>query len=331
MNRFKISRRAVYGLLVCILLAAAACRTDNAFVKNMIIHVGDSKFTEDTLVQEVVDDPVFGSYGRLIFPVDKDIPEGTRLKDASALLPGYNYVDPARTVDVVNYMKNEVTHGGTIFFPIYTRYEMEQEPEKENAGLFFFRGEEGRETAIVSAGGGFSYVGAIHDSFPQALELSRRGINAFALIYRPDEKKGTEDLARAIHYLCTHADELDISMDGYSLWGSSSGAKLTAAVGNSGTGMYGEEDHPRPSALVLEYTNIQDISDREPPTYAVVGSADDVTPPAIMQNRIDRIREQGTPAEIEVFPGLLHGFGAGDRTVAAGWIDRSVLFWEGQR
>ena len=43
-----------------------------------------------------------------------------------------------------------------------------------------------------------------------------------------------------------------------------------------------------------------------------------------------RIRAQGTDAEIEVFDGLPHGFGLGEGTVAEGWIDRAVAFWERQ-
>ena len=38
-------------------------------------------------------------------------------------------------------------------------------------------------------------MGAMHDSFPHALELSKLGYNAFALIYRPGD--AYEDLARA--------------------------------------------------------------------------------------------------------------------------------------
>ena len=34
---------------------------------------------------------------------------------------------------------------------------------------------------MCNAGGGFAYVGAMHDSFPHALTLSRMGCNAFAL------------------------------------------------------------------------------------------------------------------------------------------------------
>ena len=49
-----------------------------------------------------------------------------------------------------------------------------------------------------------------------------------------------------------------------------------------------------------------------------------------MQERTRRIRAQGTDAEIEVFKGLPHGFGLGEGTVAEGWIDRAVAFWERQ-
>ena len=47
-----------------------------------------------------------------------------------------------------------------------------------------------------------------------------------------------------------------------------------------------------------------------------------------MKNRIDRIKANGTDAEIEIFQGLSHGFGLGEGTVAEGWIDRAVAFWE---
>ena len=50
-----------------------------------------------------------------------------------------------------------------------------------------------------------------------------------------------------------------------------------------------------------------------------------------MQDRIDRIRANGTPAEIEVFDGMGHGFGLGTGTVAEGWLDRAMAFWEDNR
>jgi hypothetical protein len=47
-----------------------------------------------------------------------------------------------------------------------------------------------------------------------------------------------------------------------------------------------------------------------------------------MEDRINRIKANGTDAEIEVFQGLSHGFGLGEGTVAEGWIDNAIKFWE---
>ena len=47
-----------------------------------------------------------------------------------------------------------------------------------------------------------------------------------------------------------------------------------------------------------------------------------------MENYIARIKKNGTNAQIEVFKGLSHGFGLGQGTVAEGWIDHAVAFWE---
>ena len=43
-------------------------------------------------------------------------------------------------------------------------------------------------------------MGAMQDSFPHALELSKMGYNAFALIYRPGAQTACEDLAIGIYF-----------------------------------------------------------------------------------------------------------------------------------
>ena len=69
----------------------------------------------------------------------------------------------------------------------------------------------------------------------------------------------------------------------------------------------------------------------EPPTYACVGASDGIASYRSMEDYISRIQDNGTNAEIEVFDGLRHGFGLGEGTVAEGWIDRTVSFWEQKR
>ena len=91
------------------------------------------------------------------------------------------------------------------------------DPAKADTGLFFFRGNPGEKFAVCSAGGGFAYVGSIHDSMPHALWLSRHGYTAFTLQYRPDLRSGCADLARAISFIHSRADELDVDPACYSL------------------------------------------------------------------------------------------------------------------
>jgi acetyl esterase/lipase len=170
----------------------------------------------------------------------------------------------------------------------------------------------------------------MHDSFPHCLELSKRGYNAFALIYRPGAQTACEDLARAVAYLHGHADELGVSMDGYSLWGGSAGGRMSAWLGAYGTEAFGEAACPRPAACIVNYTGLSEVTGAEPPTYSAVGTADGIADWRTMQSRIEGIRANGTDAEIEVFDGLPHGFGLGTGTVAEGWIDNAVAFWERQ-
>lgn len=149
----------------------------------------ETVFTVDTKVWYVIDDPAFGDYGRLIFPADKSISDNLTLGEVGNILTWYSYVNPDRTVEIVNYLKEHAVSGEQIFYDIYTEEEKAADVAKEDTGLFFFRGTPGEKFAITNAGGGFAYVGAMHDSFPHALELSKRGYNAFALIYRPAHRQ----------------------------------------------------------------------------------------------------------------------------------------------
>ena len=288
----------------------------------------EGEYTLNTKVTDVINDPAFEDYGRLIFPVDRSIDGGLELQDVGDILIWYNNVNPERTVEIVNYMKNQVTSGEQIFYDIYTDEEKEEDPEKEDTGLFFFRGEPGAKTAVVNAGGGFVYVAAMHDSFPQALELARRGYNAFAPIYRPGADTACEDLARAIAFLHENADELQIDMTDYSLWGGSAGARMAAWLGSYGTEAFGEQAYPAPAAVIMQYTGLSEVTGAEPPTYACVGTNDGIASYRSMEYYISRIQENGTDAEIQVFDGLWHGFGLGEGTDAEGWLDNAVSFWE---
>lgn len=285
-------------------------------------------YTQDTPISEVIHDPVFGEYGRLIFPVNSGYYGGDTLGELS--LTWYNYIDPNKTVEICNYMKSHAEAGDIIFYDIYTDEEKSADPAKANTGLFFFKGNPGGKFAVCNAGGGFAYVGAMHDSFPHALELSKMGYNAFALIYRPGWDTAVEDLARAITFIFDHADELEVDTDCYSVWGGSAGARMAAELGSYGPSGFGGGDLPRPGTVVMQYTGHTEYTKNDPPTYVCVGTSDGIASWRTMQNRLNAMSALGIPTEFHAYEGLPHGFGLGTGTAAEGWIGDAVRFWEAQ-
>ena len=284
--------------------------------------------TASTRVTDVINDPVLGDAARLLFPAEGWYWSGDTLGSLS--YTWYMRLDVHTIVDVVNRLRADAAAGERVFYDIYTEEERRADPAKRDTGLYFFRGDPGAHVAIVSAGGGFAYVGAMQDSFPHCLALSRKGYNAFALVYRPGAQTACEDLARAIAFIYQHEDELGVAMDGYSLWGGSAGARMAAWLGSYGTEAFGERAYPRPAAVIMQYTGLSEVFGNEPPTYSCVGTRDGIASWRTMDRRIRAIKAQGTDAMIEVFEGLPHGFGLGVGTVAEGWLDNAVTFWERQ-
>ena len=112
-------------------------------------------YTAQSKIADVTNDSAFGSYGRLIFPVDEWYYSGENLGDLS--LTWYGCIDPDKTVEICNYFKAHAEAGDVIFYDIYTEAEKHSDPEKEDTGLFFFKGKPGAKFAVCNAGGGFAY------------------------------------------------------------------------------------------------------------------------------------------------------------------------------
>ena len=62
--------------------------------------VDGASFTTDTKIEDVINDPAFEEYGRLIFPVNSSYYSGSTLGDLR--LTWYNNIDPSETVEIVN-------------------------------------------------------------------------------------------------------------------------------------------------------------------------------------------------------------------------------------
>lgn len=111
-------------------------------------------------------------------------------------------------LQTINTMIDYVNEGNRLFYDIYSEADKQADARKNNTGLFFCRGEPGRPFAIICPGGGFSYVGAIHEGFPLAIALSKMDYNAFSIQYRTGGAQvACEDLAQAIDFICATASD----------------------------------------------------------------------------------------------------------------------------
>lgn len=292
--------------------------------------------TDKTKISDIVSNPMFDGFSQFIFPMELPMEISGSISDLTlnnidALLPYHSYIHTQSTIDVISYFQSQEQQGNKIFYDIYTKDEKARVPQKRNTGLFFFKGKPNAPFAIICAGGGFSYVGSIHESMPLALELSNKGYNVFAIQYRTGGLKvATEDLAAGINFVFTHADALQISTDNYSLWGGSAGARMAAYLGSYGTSVFGYPSFPRPVSIIMQYTSYNDYTANDPATFAVVGNDDWIANWKTMQNRINNLNRQGTTTEFHHYPNLGHGFGLGLGTSAEGWSELATAFWERQ-
>ena len=220
-----------------------------------------------------------------------------------------------------------------IAYDIYSTAETEADPSKRKTALFFFRGRPEAPFAVISPGGGFAYVGSVHEGFPYAAEINKRGYNAFVLKYRTGQGGvvATQDMAAALSFIMRNARDLGVATAGYSLWGSSAGARMAASIGSHSAAAYDGDEMPKPVTVVMAYTAHSDRVRSEPPTFVVVGDRDGIAPPSAMKVRVSALGSAGTSVEYHEYQGLPHGFGLGTGTAADGWVGDAVRFWESQR
>lgn len=293
--------------------------------EEMCVHV-----TENDSVLDIVNNPAFVGFGQFLFPRESGEYDKTmQLNNINSLLPYHTHIDPDTTVRVINHMIDDVNDGKTIFYDYYTERQKQNDPSKISTGLFFFRGKAGAPFAIICPGGGFVYVGSIHEGFPYAVELSNKGYNAFVLKYRVgDERKATEDLAAAISYIFENAEMLGVDTKYYSLWGGSAGARMVANIGSLGVASYGGNDLPKPSVIVMAYTGRSNFSKNDPPTFVTVSEDDRIVNEQTVERRVEGMRSAGIDVEYRKYKNAGHGFGLGIGTDAEGWIEYAILFWE---
>ena len=182
--------------------------------------------TESDTIADMVNHPAFAGFGAHLIPRPQAAQSDLPLREVGRLMPWHSHVRPGIVTAALNRMIDDAMTGKAVFYPFHTERE-----KQERTGLLYYRGKPGAPFALIFLGGGFAYVGSLHEGFPLAEVLSRKGYNAFFLQYRTGGPTvAYEDMAAALSWIFRHAEELEVSTQGYSVWGGSAGARMAASI-----------------------------------------------------------------------------------------------------
>jgi ABC-type oligopeptide transport system substrate-binding subunit len=176
-------------MLLSLILILSSCTRENTIAagKDVIeseysVETGEvyNHLTTSNVIRDIVNHPAFIGFGESLLPRDNNSGYyNTQLSNVASLMPYHNHVEPDIVVGAINHMIDETNDEKTIFYDFYTNEQKQQDPSTGKTGLFFYRGKLDAPFAIVCPGGGFSYVGSLHEGFPLAWRISELGLNAF--------------------------------------------------------------------------------------------------------------------------------------------------------
>lgn len=222
----------------------------------------------------------------------------------------------------------------------------------------------GRPAVVFFHGGGW-ISGKPGQFRTHATELSGLGLVVIEAEYRTQETDGTtpqdalDDALHAMAWVRANAESLGLDPTRIAAGGGSAGGHLAAACATVPDEKLAERApdlpaSPRPDALILFnpvldtgpnrdlsyghervgddyawFSPTHNVRQGLPPTLIMSGTADHLTPPAVMQNFFDAITAQGTDAELHLYDGQGHGFfnaQPGKEAMHRATLDRTLAF-----
>lgn len=321
-----------------VLLILLGCTTEGKLVQDKSINQSDLRggnskmdghLTTDNYVRDIVNHNALQGYGELMLTLDNNSNYyGIKLSDIGSLMPYHGNVHPEEVIWAINHMIDEANQDKKIFYNFYSDDQKQQDPGKKYTGLFFFRGKPDAPFAIICPGGGFSYVGSLHEGFPLAAKIRESGLNAFVIRYRlGSEQFATSDLAAAIAFVFRNSELLKVSTKDYSVWGGSAGARMAGNIALNGVSAYGGGDLPKPATAVIAYTGQSSWSENFSPAFITVAANDGIANVNVVDRRVENLRNAGVDVEYRRYESAGHGFGLGTGTDAEGWLNLAIQFW----
>lgn len=262
------------------------------------------------------------------------------------------------------YLVKRRLSGEKVFYPIYTKEEIEAEPSRALVSVIPFLVKKHAPTVIVCPGGAYEFLAFNNEGGDYARAFNKAGYNVFLLNYRvagnAHYPNPMEDLARAICFVKAHAAAFCVNAEKLVICGSSAGGHLCAYFG----ARYGEFESLyhnrqfslRPQAIVLSYPVISMVEEtheitrlrllglhptrEEEEDKSVELIADENYPPVFfwhcegdktvpISNSIrfdERLTKEGVKHVFKRYVRGGHGIGLARGTTAAGWFEEATAF-----
>ena len=260
--------------------------------------------TLDDKVIDVMNHPAFKGFGFYLFPWnDKSrYSDNMKMKDVYTLNLWHTNLNPHEEVEGLNRLIDDINKGYKVFYDIYSEEEKKKDPQKEYTGLFFLRGKKNAPYMIMLPGGGYFYVGTLHEGLPVIKEINKYGYNTFVLKYRVGGKgkylddyeyRASKDLIRAVHFIEENYKELEVSKENYSLWGGSAGARTVSDAVYAEAGIT-DEEKLRPALAVIAYvffTDKKNFVKNDSPSFFIVGKNDGLVSWRDVKERVDNLKK----------------------------------------
>ena len=302
--------------------------------------------------------PQFKDYGSIIIPSEGSMSEMT-LKQFAAV----SCWNAHSMADGYNRLLEIAKEGRKIYYPLWSKNEISEDSSLKERFLVHFSIGEKAPFVVVCAGGGYMGCASMIEAYPACVHLNRLGYHAFALNCRCGENAEApnpqDDMAYTISYILKNADALGVDTAQYAVAGFSAGGHLAACFGTEAIG-WKHYDLPAPSAVFLAYPVVtmgekthaqskemflgkenarneklirlysaeEQITSEYPQTFVWQCERDNAVPIENTRMLVRALSENNVPYVYETFDSDAHGWGAGDGTLAEGWIERAVSFWE---
>lgn len=259
------------------------------------------------------------------------------------------------------YYKN----GDFMIYQLYSKKEIKERPKRKLVTLESYIIGKNAPTVLICPGGAYKFVSDSNEGKPFAEKMNERGYNAFVLFYSTGSGNARypyplKDVARAMQFIKSKADELQIDADRIALMGSSAGGHLCAFFSTQYERFeceYQEKDYSlKPKVLLLAYPVItmgelthkvsrknllgfmtgkpereaasveKHITADYPPTFCWHNKDDKSVDYRNSVMLEEALKEKGVAHEVVYYQTGGHGIGLAQGKEAEGWINKAIDF-----